>query len=429
MKNKLVKNSLFLLCILLGVLNFASSAFAGAPAGIESESGATPLWKKGEVLYRHYCIHCHGKEGGGDGFNAEFLDKEPAELSDINFIRKKDNRQIFRVIKFGGVGVRKSHLMPVFGFTFSERQIWSLVAYVRKLAGDDNNKVELPPEAEENRPTIEPVTTLDRDRILELYRDEKSRNALIQLGEHLFFKKKSCFACHSVDDEGGKVGPDLSRAGYLYNPEWLYIWVHDPQRVKPNTKMPNLGLNEKEAAAIAFFLSILKGESEDPLEEWEELKIFLEGKGNAQNGEALFFDAKGKAGCAKCHTVQGKGGGVGPNLSFVGSSRTPHFLLESIIEPNSVITVGFNSSVVVTKTGEVVKGIKKKESDEFVEIVDGEGSAKKIDKKDIEKIEIEEDSLMPKDFKDRLSDQEIRDVLAFLESLKIPLKEESTAGK
>ncbi len=396
---------------------------------MDGKAEGTPLWKKGEVLYRHYCVHCHGEEGDGDGLNSEFLDKEPAELSNKKFIQKKNNRQIFRVIKFGGVGVRKSHLMPVFGFTLSERQIWSLVAYVRKLADDDTNKVELPPEAEENRPTIQPVTILDRDRILDLYDDEKQRSALIQLGEHLFFKKKSCFACHSVDDEGGKVGPDLTRAGFLYNPEWLYIWVHDPQGVKPNTKMPNMGLNEKEATAIAFFLSILRGESEDPFEELGELKILLDGKGDVQKGEALFFDAEGKAGCSKCHAARGKGGSVGPNLSFVGSSRTSHFLLESILKPNSVVTVDFNSMAVLMKDGEAIKGIKKKENDEFLEIVDQEGSVKKIVKADIEKVEIEEESLMPTDFKDRLSDQEIRDVLAFLESLKIPLKEESTAGK
>ena len=93
--------------------------------GPESEFDA--LISEGRPLFLHYCAHCHGIQGHGDGYNAEQLDKEPAELSDTEFIAKKTNDQIFRVISQGGVGVRKSHLMPVFGHTLSEVEIWSLV--------------------------------------------------------------------------------------------------------------------------------------------------------------------------------------------------------------------------------------------------------------------------------------------------------------
>src|SRR6185503_9913190 len=35
-------------------------------------------------------------------------------------------------------------------------------------------------------------------------------------------------------------------------------------------------------------------------------------QGDPAKGEAIFFDVNGKAPCAKCHTVKGKGGKVGP---------------------------------------------------------------------------------------------------------------------
>ena len=47
------------------------------------------LASQGRPLFFHYCAACHGVSGDGDGYNAEQLEKEPAELSDIKFIAKK----------------------------------------------------------------------------------------------------------------------------------------------------------------------------------------------------------------------------------------------------------------------------------------------------------------------------------------------------
>src|SRR5205814_10603866 len=48
-------------------------------------------------------------------------------------------------------------------------------------------------------------------------------------------------------------------------------------------------------------------------------------------GEALFF---GKAGCASCHEVNGRGGVAGPDLSAAGQ-RPPETLQAKILAPNS----------------------------------------------------------------------------------------------
>ena len=65
----------------------------------------TPVWAVGaedsrlihaEEVFMHYCAHCHGTQGDGDGFNAEFLGKEPTQLSDSEFISKKSTpHQVF----------------------------------------------------------------------------------------------------------------------------------------------------------------------------------------------------------------------------------------------------------------------------------------------------------------------------------------------
>ena len=93
-------------------------------AGDISRSPSTPtdpkdIFERGKHLFQDYCAHCHGRQGDGDGFNAEFLDKDPAELSNPMFQAKRSNEKLFQVISEGGTKVKKSHLMPGFGHTLS----------------------------------------------------------------------------------------------------------------------------------------------------------------------------------------------------------------------------------------------------------------------------------------------------------------------
>ncbi len=66
--------------------------FSRAPAWA-SGSEEDAWLSKAEGLFLHYCAHCHGDQGDGDGYNAEYLDKEPADQSDTAFIAKKKNQQ------------------------------------------------------------------------------------------------------------------------------------------------------------------------------------------------------------------------------------------------------------------------------------------------------------------------------------------------
>jgi cytochrome c oxidase subunit 2 len=84
-------------------------------------------------------------------------------------------------------------------------------------------------------------------------------------GEKLF-TSKGCVACHSlqaVDAPKGMVGPNLANvgarsyiaAGALKNTDAnLARWIRDPQGIKKGVLMPNLGLSQSEAQALATFL-------------------------------------------------------------------------------------------------------------------------------------------------------------------------------
>jgi putative heme-binding domain-containing protein len=378
------------------------------------------LVNKGKTLFVHYCAHCHGLSGDGDGFNAEYLDKEPAELSDQKFQAKKTNHQIYKVIDKGGASVRKSHLMPVFGKTLSEAEIWALVAYIRDLGGDDSHPVFLPQGVNEDRPLDEPVSKDDLQSFNQWFKDEGEKESSVQAGEKLFKKKKSCFACHQLEEDeekaGGRIGPDLSQAGVQYGPEWLYAWIKNPHAYKRETKMPNMAVSAEDAKFLSSFLSGLGENNQETTDNW---KPFLEATGNPETGKSLFFDPEGKVYCSKCHRVDGKGGTIGPDLSFVGTSRTRLFLLESILDPKAVITAGYSTVLILTKERKFITGVLKFEDYSGVNIVDKEGNDLFVSKEKIKKYKTQKISMMPGNFKDLLEAQEVADILAYLTSLKL----------
>ena len=397
----------------------ASPVWAGGGNDLADLNRKTLIFlvKKGKILFVHFCAHCHGLSGDGDGFNAEYLDKEPAELSDKKFQAKKTNHQIFRVIQKGGAGVHKSHLMPVFGHTLSESEIWSLVAYIRSFGGKGSKPVFLPQGVKSERPIKEKASGASIQSFKKWFKEEGKKEASIRTGEKLFRKKKSCFACHQLDEEGGKVGPDLSLARFRYKPEWLYAWILGPQAYKAETRMPNIGVSQEDSRYITAFLNELHGENEKGHKDW---LPYLETQGDPENGKRIFFDPEGKVYCSKCHRIDGDGGTVGPALDYAGTRRSPEFLLESILDPKAVITAGYSTVLILTKDRKFITGVKKFEDDSGVDIVDKEGKELFIRKEQIKKYKTQKISMMPGNFKDLLDVQEVADILAYLESLKLP---------
>jgi cytochrome c oxidase subunit 2 len=90
-----------------------------------------------------------------------------------------------------------------------------------------------------------------------------------QKGRELFLSL-ACVGCHTVagTPAAGKVGPDLTHvaskkdiAGGRLSPvnaETLHRWIKDPQKEKPGTVMPTLGLDDATVDQIVKWLLTLK---------------------------------------------------------------------------------------------------------------------------------------------------------------------------
>jgi mono/diheme cytochrome c family protein len=96
---------------------------------------------------------------------------------------------------------------------------------------------------------------------------------LAEVGKRLYANKYGCNACHRVGEEGGIVGPALDRAGFRLNSTWVYRWIKYPQSMKPETRMPNLGLSDADAKAVTMYLATLRAPNADQSEIKAQAKV------------------------------------------------------------------------------------------------------------------------------------------------------------
>lgn len=84
---------------------------------------------RGGIVFRTYCVLCHGNDGRGDGRAAKMYTPKPANLtiSPFNDAYKE------MIIRGGGVSVGRSAFMPPWGDELSDEQIKDLVAFLREV--------------------------------------------------------------------------------------------------------------------------------------------------------------------------------------------------------------------------------------------------------------------------------------------------------
>ncbi|HWB00779.1 MAG TPA: c-type cytochrome, partial [Pirellulales bacterium] len=138
--------------------------------------------------------------------------------------------------------------------------------------------------------------------------------------------------------------------------------------------------------------------------------------GDAANGKKLFFGSK--ATCSACHRAGTQGGAIGPDLTKVGQIRAPMDLLESVVYPSSSFVRGYESFQVVTDAGQSYIGILGRETADAVFLRTAQREEVRIPRAAIDELVPSKLSIMPQGFDRLLSPQEMRDLLAYLQSLK-----------
>lgn len=282
-----------------------------------------------------------------------------------------------------------------------------------------------------------------------------------EAGEALFWGRGNCYTCHSIGGRGSAIrGPNLGETAPLSTPigaraarraeerakqtgkvytavDYLVETLTEPgaylvegyQNIMPVVWKPPIALKPDEIKAVIAYLQSQGGTVDVGAIKLPETvttaakheagvawKPYL--AGNPEAGKELFFDPESPAGCAKCHTIEGKGGSVGPELTKIAAVQTPQYILESVLEPSKVVPKEFEPTLIITKSGQYLAGIVKGEDEKVIRLADSQGKFQEVLKADIAERVPQKKSLMPENFADILTVQDLHNLLAYISNLK-----------
>jgi len=134
------------------------------------------------------------------------------------------------------------------------------------------------------------------------------------------------------------------------------------------------------------------------------------GTGNPYAGQTLFNSA-----CASCHTLFARGGKVGPDLTAYQRGDLDTMLLH-IVNPSAEIREGYENFQIETKDERSLSGFLVERDAQVVVIRGADGQNISVDQKDVAEMKTSGMSLMPEGLLDALSEQQVRDLFAYLRS-------------
>ena len=233
----------------------------------------------------------------------------------------------------------------------------------------------------------------------------------IQEGASQF--RVDCALCHGLHANGGSRGPDLTRGVWNHGGTDADIFRTITDGV-PGTLMPANSLSEAETWEIIAYLRTLSPKEPEAV------------PGDPKAGERIFF---GDGNCSLCHMVAGRGGRLGPDLSRVGVARSPTYLAEKLRNPNSSVAVGlmepgkewpleYGAVTVVTRSGDTIAGVVRNEDAYSIQLMDTSENLHLYMKKDLLEVNHTDKSVMPAYTEDMLDKEQLRDLVAYLNSLR-----------
>jgi putative heme-binding domain-containing protein len=153
----------------------------------------------------------------------------------------------------------------------------------------------------------------------------------------------------------------------------------------------------------------------------ERRAAFNPAKASAAKGTEVF-----KQYCVVCHTLEGQGALIGPQLDGIGS-RGVDRLLEDVLDPNRNVDRAFRTTLLLMNDGDVQSGLYRRDEGEMAIIAQSNGKELSVPRKDIRERRTSETSLMPDNFGDAIPKTDFNDLMAFLLSKNV--KPPTTSAK
>ncbi len=224
----------------------------------------------------------------------------------------------------------------------------------------------------------------------------------VRAGRELYLER--CAVCHG-QDAAGSMAASLVRSRTVMRGSDAALFQVIAKGF-PGTQMPPQADLEPRRIwqLVAYLHSLARPGLQPPL------------AGDAEAGRKVFAGA----GCADCHQVEGKGGFLGPSLDSIAARKTSDRIRADVLDPDAEIAEGYRAAAAVTRDGGRIEGILKNEDTFSVQILTRGGRFQLLDRDEIAELRKPAQSAMPRDYRGRLSGEQLQNLLAYLDRLRDP---------
>jgi putative heme-binding domain-containing protein len=135
--------------------------------------------------------------------------------------------------------------------------------------------------------------------------------------------------------------------------------------------------------------------------------------GDVSRGKALVESSS----CFDCHRIDDRGSRLGPDLSDIGSRRTPVRLQQALVAPDEEVVPDNRFVRLVTKDGATITGRLLNQDAMSVQLINPKEELKSYLRANLREYTIVDKGLMPS-VQGKLTSQQVADIVAYLSSLK-----------
>jgi putative heme-binding domain-containing protein len=211
----------------------------------------------------------------------------------------------------------------------------------------------------------------------------------------------TCTGCHGPDGDG-VGGINFSQGKFrraASDDDLIRIIV----RGIPNTPMPPTGMSEGQAATVVAYLRSFNASGAG-----------VAAGGDPARGRSI---VEGKGQCLTCHAIGINGLHAGPSLTDIGAQRRSVELMRSLVDPAAEVRPENRTIRVAMKDGRTLSGRFLNQDTFTIQLIDASDKMLSVDKSAVRESSILTTTAMPS-LKDKLTPQELADVVSYLSSLK-----------
>ncbi len=215
------------------------------------------------------------------------------------------------------------------------------------------------------------------------------------------FYSTECAYCHGPRGEGGR-GTALARPRLPHAPDDEALAAVIESGI-PDTEMPGHWFSPREIAQLVAYVRTLGRVEPQKID------------GDPVRGEKLY---SGKGGCARCHTVKGRGGALGPDLTDIGERRSAIYLRESLLDPEAAVPEGFLQVQLVTNDGHQITGVRVNEDTFSIQIRDLSDNFRSYFRNELKEVVKQFGKSPMPSYRKAFTPDELNDLVAYLDSLR-----------